>query len=65
MHLPEPVLRLAESLKDLLLFLMRNYLVPAVDCAFAVLEEGWHLWLASCKWVPFPLLFPLGPPLVG
>lgn len=48
-HLPEFVLHLIESLKELLLFLMQNYLLPAVNYIIATFEGIWKLWVASCN----------------
>ncbi|XP_066482875.1 transmembrane protein 214 [Tiliqua scincoides] len=48
-QLPDSVLHLAESLKELLLFLMQNYLLPAVNYVIATLESIWKLWVASCN----------------
>ncbi|XP_044277028.1 transmembrane protein 214 isoform X1 [Varanus komodoensis] len=48
-RLPDAVLRAAGSLKELLLFLMRNYFLPAVDRAVAALDGLWRLWMAPCK----------------
>ncbi|XP_053106716.1 transmembrane protein 214 [Hemicordylus capensis] len=48
-QLPDSVLRLAEYLKELLLFLARSYVLPAVDSVAASLEGVWELWVASCS----------------
>ncbi|KAJ6661158.1 hypothetical protein lerEdw1_015294 [Lerista edwardsae] len=48
-RLPDSVLHLVESLKELLLFLMQNYLLPAVNYIIASLENIWKLWVASCN----------------
>ncbi|XP_062979767.1 transmembrane protein 214 [Elgaria multicarinata webbii] len=48
-RLPDSVLHGAECLKELLLFLMRNYFLPAVDYVAESLEGAWSLWVASCN----------------
>ncbi|XP_003228226.3 transmembrane protein 214 [Anolis carolinensis] len=48
-HVPDAVLQGAEYLKELLLFLMRNCFLPAVDYVAASLEGLWQRWVASCK----------------
>nr|XP_028581168.1 transmembrane protein 214 [Podarcis muralis] len=48
-RVPDSVLQGAEYLKELLLFLMRNYFLPAVDYVTGSLEGAWKLWVASCN----------------
>nr|XP_060610764.1 transmembrane protein 214 [Anolis sagrei ordinatus] len=48
-HIPDAVLQGAEYLKELLLFLMRNCFLPAVDYVTTSLEGLWQRWVASCK----------------
>lgn len=47
--MPELVLQGAAYLKELLLFLMKNCFLPAVDYVAASLEGAWQHWEASCK----------------
>ncbi|KAJ7341415.1 hypothetical protein JRQ81_005484 [Phrynocephalus forsythii] len=45
---PELVVRGATCLKELLLFLVKNCFLPAVDYVAASLEGAWQQWVASC-----------------
>ncbi|XP_072841730.2 transmembrane protein 214 [Pogona vitticeps] len=47
-RVPEFVLCGAEYLKELLLFLMKNCFLPAVDYLAAALEGAWQRWADSC-----------------
>ncbi|NXF39472.1 T214B protein, partial [Nyctibius bracteatus] len=47
-RLPESLLRLAECLRELLLFLVRGCLLPLLKCVATTLERGWTHCVDSC-----------------
>ncbi|KAG8122948.1 hypothetical protein E2320_018506 [Naja naja] len=48
-QLPDSVLYAVEYLRELLLFLMRNCFLPAVDYIAVSLDGAWKMWLAFCN----------------
>ncbi|XP_032071780.1 transmembrane protein 214 [Thamnophis elegans] len=48
-QLPDSVLHAVEYLRELLLFLMRNCFLPAVDYIAGSLDGAWKMWLAFCN----------------
>ncbi|NXW11729.1 T214B protein, partial [Fregetta grallaria] len=47
-RVPESLLRFAECVRELLLFLVRSCLLPLLECLAAALERGWKHWVDSC-----------------
>ncbi|XP_077148019.1 transmembrane protein 214 [Ranitomeya variabilis] len=48
-HIPESVFHLLEYLRDLLLLLYHNYLLPAVQYGEAALQRAWQQYVDSCN----------------
>uniref|UniRef100_A0A1W7RCE0 Transmembrane protein 214 n=1 Tax=Agkistrodon contortrix contortrix TaxID=8713 RepID=A0A1W7RCE0_AGKCO len=48
-QLPDSVLHAVEYLRELLLFLMRNCILPVVDYIAVSLDGAWKMWLAFCN----------------
>ena len=48
---PESVLQFLEYMKELLLFLHENYILPAMDYILQGLQHAWQAFQDSCKLV--------------
>ncbi|NXJ86607.1 T214B protein, partial [Trogon melanurus] len=46
---PQSLLRFAEGIRELLLFLVRSCLLPLLECLVAALQRGWERCLDSCN----------------
>lgn len=67
---PESVLQFVEYVKELLLFLHENYILPALHYILQGLQHAWQAFQDSCKWVatattPTSLSYPVPYQLPG